>query len=229
MTIETIYYDSGQLKYKGVSDENLITIKETFWYEDGQKELEIYTDSSGVYHNGWYEDGQVRFKRLNDPLIGVLENNNNKKFYVYEWYKNGQKKLEFSTDKNRVSWYENGQKKEEWFKDDDINKTFTVTKWFEDGVLKSVMKETKNKGDYIHEEYHPNGKIKSKTYKRPIPSTRIDSWREFDTCKDCWDINGNLTNCHPNNVGIQDVGNDIMDGLTDDERELGRDFWKRIY
>ena len=198
----------------------------TIYYDNGRLKYEEYKDDSGTYKNEWYEDGQIKFRRLNDALVGVLDKSD-KKYYDYEWYESGQKKKRHSSEENRVIWYGNGQKKEEWFQDNDIKKTFTQTKWFEDGALSRIMKESKDELDYLIETYHPNGKIKSKLWKYPIPKNRSDSWKKISTYQECWDKGGNLIPCP--SMGVEDYGDDIMDGLTDDERELGRDFWENIY
>ncbi len=45
---------------------------------------------------------------------------------------------------------------------------------------------------------------------------------KFEEYKD-----GNLIPCP--SMGVESYGDDIMNGLTDDERKLGRDFWENIY
>ncbi len=197
----------------------------TIYYNNGQLKFEVYKDDSGTHKNEWYKDGQIKFKKLNDPLVGVFDNSG-KKFYIYEWHENGQKKKRYSSDESMVIWYENGQKKEEWFADNDVKKTFTQTKWYEDGTLSQIIKQSNDELDSLIETYHPNGKIKSKLWKYLIPPSRSDSWKKFGTDQEFWDKDGNSIPCP--SMGVESYGDDIMDGLTDDEKELGSDFWNKI-
>ena len=109
----------------------MTTDSKTTYHDNGQiKEITI-SSGGDITTEGWYDNGQIKFRRLNDPLINVL-NKTGRKFHTYEWHENGQKKKRHSSEESMIIWYENGQKKEEWIQDNDINKTFTQTKWFKD-------------------------------------------------------------------------------------------------
>jgi len=88
MTTKSIYYDNKQLKYLGIVDDNFVTVKETSWYENGQKHTTVTYTPSGEVLNlfSWYENGQLKYE--------VIDNMMDKTFK--SWYENGQ--LHFNKD-----------------------------------------------------------------------------------------------------------------------------------
>jgi len=100
------YYDNGQILSKVHYNDGKLDGKWTFWYENGQKQLE------GNYKPYEVLAEDCRAER-SSPYIFPAKDSKDGKWT--EWYENGQKKLEQNYKCGRVigkwtTWDENGQK-----------------------------------------------------------------------------------------------------------------------
>ena len=109
--------------------------KTTYWYENGQKELEVNfkdgkQDGKATY---WYENGQI--------MAEETYKDGKRDGKTIEWEENGQIWSEGYYKDNKkdgkwISWYENSQKKSEKnYKDD--KKDGKWTSWYENSQKKS--------------------------------------------------------------------------------------------
>lgn len=226
MTTETktTYYDNGQIKQRE-SDK-----RDEYWFSNGQLAADHYSNDSGRYRNEWYENGQKKLEYFRHKDCCEIDNKDNfGNQYEYQWYENGQKKMQFSPERNLTYWYQNGQKELEGVQENDSKKSYTETHWYENGTVRELRKMSNDELDFLIETYYSNGKLKSRTTKYLIPPNRSDSWMKYDLRWSWWDKDGNETG-NPKPY-IQESsgygGGDVMDGLTDDEKELGRDFWDK--
>ena len=184
------FYDNGLPKvintYK-VSKDKIELVKESMWYENGQKSYE-----------GTYKDGQLDGKWT-------------------EWHENGQKQRELTykdgiKDGKWASWYENGQKSYErtykdgikdgkwtyWSPDGKESSELIIkdgeawngvamgvgyNDWIKHGVMERVQsyKNGKRDGKWIEHDFSSTGKVKKlRTYKDGVLIERIH-----------WDEDGN--------------------------------------
>jgi len=148
--LHTRYYDNGQILSKEHYKDGKLDGKWTFWYENGQKQLEANFTPYEVLP----ED--CRAERSSPYIFPARDSKDGK---WTEWYENGQKKLEQNYKCGRVigkwtTWDENGQKKFEGnYKDSGLpGMRFAIregkwTVWDENGQL-------------MEENYYKNGELK---------------------------------------------------------------------
>ena len=148
--LHTRYYDNGQILSKEHYKDGKLDGKWTFWYENGQKQLEANFTPYEVLP----ED--CRAERSSPYIFPARDSKDGK---WTEWYENGQKKLEQNYKCGRVigkwtTWDENGQKKfEGHYKDGGmpgIRFAIREGKW-------TVWDEN---GQLMEENYYKNGELK---------------------------------------------------------------------
>ena len=205
------WYENGQKKI----EDNL---KGLFtWYKDGKKEHESYNNENGTsFINEWYSDGNWK-KKEKSP-------DNDHHHELEEWYPDGQYKAKITNIDNYINqeWYENGQIKSEHISDKGGYKNISQ-EWYENGQIKlEYINDRSPKVDNsIKKQWYENGQMKAEINESLI-FNKIKS-------ENYWDKDGKKVSNPNNQYDNSDDGYDIMNGLTDDERELGRSFWEGIY
>ena len=168
------------------------------------------------YYNNDFNGQKEKQRRYKD---GKLDGKS------YLWFENGQIKEESNYkagkfDGKQKEWYENGQiKKESNHKNK--NQDITHTEWYENGHKRRELQYKNDVRDGVWTWWHDNGQIDDKSIYKD--GDRVN--------RRIWDRNGKKRK-ERKEVALQSSsnGDDPFEelGLTDDDRSLGRSFWKNI-
>jgi antitoxin component YwqK of YwqJK toxin-antitoxin module len=156
--VVVMYNEDGTEEGRAIlKDGEMVSLMQTQWHENGQKESEstLKDDKPDGLWTYWHENGQKgREETYKD---GSLEG-------VSEWYESGQKKSESTFEgENELSevateweWYSNGQKKSESiYKDGELNGP--AVEWHENGQKAWEGAYKDGKADGLQTEWYENG------------------------------------------------------------------------
>ena len=211
------WYQDGQLKHILSVNKDGNTTKNVFWDENGIKRCETFLDDNDVeISNNWYEDGSIE---------STTESDNNGSVTTNSWYESGQKKSKSQSnnkgEKILKTWFENGQLDSHRIYENGYMMTIVLAEWYnQSGKMVSKTGPT-DKNILTRKTWFDNGQLES-----------VALFKEFNQVKlsESWfNLKGKEVN-PPKEIKSphREYDPDLMDGLTDDEKELGSDFWNKI-
>ena len=186
---------------------------------DYNRNMTKESQRNGVYACYYYDDFDGQKKKQRSYKEGKRDGKS------YSWYENGQIKEESNykegkQDGKSYLWYENGQIKEE-SNFINQNQVVTHTEWYENGQKRRELQYKNGVRDGVWTLWHDNGqKDDESIYK---DGDEVD--------RSLWDRNGKKRKEEKEIAwGGSSYGDDPFEelGLTDDDRSLGRAFWKNI-